>query len=183
MNTGIVGNMTQSTVTVGSPTTQKKSYGLRGILADMREFKRLAKLQGGLVPQSAVATALGVNRQHVHRGVAGEKRPVQTNMHTLAWREQPFRLGIVLAPELIAERPGRIDNTAGLQVMFPSRLLIPEFQAGDHSGFILGQAQDAGLIQEAGAALCCGLREVDEQTAIVKLTIVVKHTAAQAVAL
>jgi len=113
----------------------------------------------------------------------GRKRPVQNNMHTLAWREQPFRLGIVLEPKLIAERPGRIDNTAGLQVMFPSRLLIPEFQAGDHSGFILGQAQDAGLIQEAGAALCCGLREVDEQAAIVKLTIVVKHTAAQAVAL
>jgi hypothetical protein len=31
--------------------------------------------------------------------------------------------------------------------------------------------------------VCGGLREVDEQTAIVKLTIVVKHTAAQAVAL
>ena len=70
MNTGIVGNMTQSTVTVGSPTTQKKSCGLRGILADMREFKRLAKLQGGLVPQSAAATALGISRQRIHQLVA-----------------------------------------------------------------------------------------------------------------
>ena len=69
MNTGIVGNMTQSTVTVGSPTTQKKSYGLRGILADMREFKRISKLQGGLVPQSVGATALGVSRQRIHQSI------------------------------------------------------------------------------------------------------------------
>jgi hypothetical protein len=59
--------MIPSDVPDGSPTIQKKPYGLRGILADMREFKRIAKLQGGLVPQSAAATALGVSRQRVHQ--------------------------------------------------------------------------------------------------------------------
>ena len=59
--------MTQSAVTVGSPTAQKKSYGVRGIFEDMREFKRIAKLQGGLVPQSVAATALGVSRQRIHQ--------------------------------------------------------------------------------------------------------------------
>ena len=67
MNSGTIWNMTQNDVSAGSPLTQKKPYGLRGILADMREFKRISKLQGGLVPQSAAATALGVSRQRVHQ--------------------------------------------------------------------------------------------------------------------
>jgi hypothetical protein len=67
MNGGTVGNMTQSDATTGFPATQKTSYGLRGILADMREFKRISKLQGGLVPQSVGATALGVSRQRIHQ--------------------------------------------------------------------------------------------------------------------
>jgi hypothetical protein len=67
MNSATVGNMTQSAVTVGSPATPKKSFGLRGILEDMKEFKRISKLQGGLVPQSAAATALGISRQRVHQ--------------------------------------------------------------------------------------------------------------------
>jgi hypothetical protein len=33
----------------------------------MKEFKRISKLQGGLVPQSAAATALGISRQRVHQ--------------------------------------------------------------------------------------------------------------------
>ena len=67
MNSGTVEDMTQNEVAAGSPAIQKKPYGLRGILADIREFKRIAKLQGGLVPQSAAATALGVSRQRVHQ--------------------------------------------------------------------------------------------------------------------
>jgi hypothetical protein len=59
--------MIPSDVVAGSHAIQKKPYGLRGILADMSEFKRISKLQGGLVPQSAVATALGVSRQRVHQ--------------------------------------------------------------------------------------------------------------------
>jgi len=59
--------MTQSAVTVGSPATPKKSFGLRGILEDMKEFKRISKLQGGLVPQSVAATALGISRQRIHQ--------------------------------------------------------------------------------------------------------------------
>ena len=67
MDSGTVGNMTQNDVAAGFPEIQKKPYGLRGILADMREFKRISKLQGGLVPQSVGATALGVSRQRIHQ--------------------------------------------------------------------------------------------------------------------
>jgi len=48
----------------------KRGYGLRGLLEDVREFKRIVKLQGGLVPQSAVPTVLGLSRQRVHQLVS-----------------------------------------------------------------------------------------------------------------
>lgn len=44
-----------------------KSTGIRGMLDDIREFAKLTKLHGGLVPMSAVATILGVSRQRVHQ--------------------------------------------------------------------------------------------------------------------
>jgi hypothetical protein len=44
-----------------------KSTGIRGMLDDVREFAKLTKLHGGLVPMSAVATILGVSRQRVHQ--------------------------------------------------------------------------------------------------------------------
>jgi len=39
----------------------------RGVFADLREFMRIVKLHGGLVPMSAVGTILGVSRQRVHQ--------------------------------------------------------------------------------------------------------------------
>jgi hypothetical protein len=50
-----------------SAAKQIKSTGMRGVMDDIREFVRLTKLHGGLVPQSAVATILGVTRQRVHQ--------------------------------------------------------------------------------------------------------------------
>lgn len=44
-----------------------KASGIRGMLADVREFAKLTKFHGGLVPMSAVATILGVSRQRVHQ--------------------------------------------------------------------------------------------------------------------
>ena len=46
---------------------EAKSTGIRGMLADIREFTKLTKLHGGLVPMSVVATILGVSRQRVHQ--------------------------------------------------------------------------------------------------------------------
>jgi len=43
------------------------SKAIRGIVDDTREFSRLVKLCGGLVPMSTVATILGVSRQRVHQ--------------------------------------------------------------------------------------------------------------------
>ena len=36
----------------------------------MREFKRISKLHGGLVPQASAAIALGISRQRVHQLVS-----------------------------------------------------------------------------------------------------------------
>ena len=37
------------------------------MMENVREFVRLTNLHGGLLPQSAAATALGVSRQRVHQ--------------------------------------------------------------------------------------------------------------------
>ena len=49
------------------PLAKKKKLRLLSFLDDWREFSRISKLQGGLVPQSVVATILGVSRQRVHQ--------------------------------------------------------------------------------------------------------------------
>lgn len=49
-----------------SAAKEAKPIGIRGMLADIREFTKLTKLNGGLVPMSAVATILGVSRRRVH---------------------------------------------------------------------------------------------------------------------
>jgi hypothetical protein len=39
----------------------------RGVFADFKEFMRIVKLHGGLLPMSAVGTILGLSRQRVHQ--------------------------------------------------------------------------------------------------------------------
>jgi hypothetical protein len=39
----------------------------RGVFADVKEFMRIVKLHGGLLPMSAVGTILGLSRQRVHQ--------------------------------------------------------------------------------------------------------------------
>jgi hypothetical protein len=53
-----------------SDAKKKQGYGVRGLLEDLREFKRISKVHGGLVPQSIAATLLGVTRQRVHQLVS-----------------------------------------------------------------------------------------------------------------
>jgi hypothetical protein len=56
-----------SNTQTASESKPQKAIGIRGMLADVREFAKLTKLHGGLVPMSAVATILGVSRQRVHQ--------------------------------------------------------------------------------------------------------------------
>jgi hypothetical protein len=62
-------NTADNQETSSSPN-KRNPYGLRGVLADIREFKKISKLHGGLVPQSAAATVLGISRQRVHQLVS-----------------------------------------------------------------------------------------------------------------
>jgi hypothetical protein len=48
----------------------KKSRGLLSVVETTRDFMRISKRQGGLVPQSVAGTVLGVSRQRVHQLVA-----------------------------------------------------------------------------------------------------------------
>ncbi len=59
--------MIQNRSAAGDVPKEEKSTGVRGVMEDIRGFVRLTKLHGGLVPQSAVGTILGVSRQRVHQ--------------------------------------------------------------------------------------------------------------------
>jgi hypothetical protein len=59
--------MKQFQASAGSLPKNEKSSVLRGMMENVREFVRLTNLHGGLLPQSAVATVLGVSRQRVHQ--------------------------------------------------------------------------------------------------------------------
>jgi hypothetical protein len=61
------GGMTQIPSAAGSEPKEETSKGTWRIVADMREFAKLSQLHGGLLPQSSVATVLGVTRQRVHQ--------------------------------------------------------------------------------------------------------------------
>jgi hypothetical protein len=59
--------MTKSSTTAGIAAQEKRSKGLFRFLNDWREFSRISKLHGGLVPVSVVPTILGITRQRVHQ--------------------------------------------------------------------------------------------------------------------
>jgi uncharacterized protein YkwD len=53
--------------TTATVLQEKRSKGLFDFLNGWREFSRISKLHGGLVPVSVVSTILGVTRQRVHQ--------------------------------------------------------------------------------------------------------------------
>ena|SRR5208282_5425344 len=61
--------MVMTTTSIPAPplAKDKPSKGVSSVLADTKEFMRLLKIKGGLVPQSVVPTILGVSRQRVHQ--------------------------------------------------------------------------------------------------------------------
>lgn len=57
--------MTTSATTTSHRIERPKTK--RGVFDDIKEFMRIIKLHGGLVPMSAVGTVLGISRQRVHQ--------------------------------------------------------------------------------------------------------------------
>ena len=58
-----------TTIATTAPTSTRieRPKTKQGVFADIKEFMRITKLRGGLVPMSAVATILGLSRQRVHQ--------------------------------------------------------------------------------------------------------------------
>ena len=59
--------MTTISTTVSTSNRIERPKTKRGVFADIKEFMRIVKLHGGLVPMSAVGTILGISRQRVHQ--------------------------------------------------------------------------------------------------------------------
>jgi hypothetical protein len=59
--------VTTISTTVSTSNRIERPKTKRGVFADIKEFMRIVKLHGGLVPMSAVGTILGISRQRVHQ--------------------------------------------------------------------------------------------------------------------
>jgi hypothetical protein len=64
---GIVEGMTTAGTISSASNRVERPKTKQGVFADIKEFMRVTKLHGGLVPMSAVGTILGVSRQRVHQ--------------------------------------------------------------------------------------------------------------------
>jgi hypothetical protein len=59
--------VTSTSITDSASNRIERPKTKRGVFADVKEFMRIIKLHGGLVPMSSVGTILGVSRQRVHQ--------------------------------------------------------------------------------------------------------------------
>ena len=110
----------------------KLSKGVLGILGHTREYFRIGKLHGGLVPVSAVATVLGVSRQRVHQLVE-EGTFSHWTFYGMKWLSQ----NEVVEFAKLNRRPGENQyRPSAKQIWKASRKVGPEFmkQRPDRDG-------------------------------------------------
>lgn len=79
--------MTSISTDAAANVPEKKAKGIMGLIETTREFRRISKLHNGLVPQSTVATILGVSRQRVHQLVT-EGTLSHWNFYGMKWLSQ-----------------------------------------------------------------------------------------------
>jgi hypothetical protein len=101
--------MTTASAATSASTRIERPKTRRSVFADVREFMRITKLHGGLVPMSAVGTILGVSRQRVHQ-LADEGTFSVFEFYGMKW---------LLEKEVISF--GKLKRAAGENQYEPSR--------------------------------------------------------------
>src|ERR1019366_2909803 len=101
--------MTTISTTASTSHRIERPKTKRGVFADVREFIRIVKLHGGLVPMSAVGTMLGVSRQRVHQ-LADEGTFTVYEFYGMKW---------LLESEVISF--GKLKRAAGENQYEPSK--------------------------------------------------------------
>jgi hypothetical protein len=102
---------TSSAATVATRIERPKTKS--GVFADLKEFLRITKQHGGLVPMSAVATVLGVSRQRVHQ-LAGEGTFSVFKFYGMKWLLEKE----VVAFAKLNRRPGENQYKPGAKQMW-----------------------------------------------------------------
>jgi len=102
---------------------EKLSTGIRGVIDHTREFFRIVKLHGGLVPMSTVATVLGVSRQRVHQ-LVGEGTFSHWTFYGMKWLSQKEVVSFAKLNRRAGENQYR---PSAKQMWKDSRKVCPEF--------------------------------------------------------
>jgi len=101
--------MTTTAAAISTPNRIERPKDRQGVIADIKEFMRIIKLHGGLVPMSAVGTILGVSRQRVHQ-LADEGTFTVFEFYGMKW---------LLEAEVISF--GKLKRAAGENQYEPSK--------------------------------------------------------------
>ena len=121
--------------------------------------------------------------RHHDRRLAAEEALVQDHVDALAGRDHRQGDGIVQAPHAVAESAGRVDQRACLDHVLAAGLEVAKASPTHVASVVLVQVDDRRVVDQAGALLGGRPRQVDQQTAVVELPVVVLHAPAQALLL
>ena len=124
--------MTTTTAIASTPHRIERPQTKRGVFADIKEFMRITKLHGGLVPMSAVATILGVSRQRVHQ-LADEGTFTVFEFYGMKW---------LLEEEVVSF--GKLRRQAGENQHEPSKKQMWKAAREMGSDFIKGRRERSG---------------------------------------
>lgn len=113
-------------------------------------------------------------------GVAGEELAGEDEVNALAGGDDGVGLGLVHAADVIDEDAGGIDDAAGADLVLAAGFDAFGLHADDVAVF-LHEADAAGVIEDDGAVVDGGLREVDGEACVVELAVVIDDAAGEAV--
>jgi hypothetical protein len=103
-----------------------------GVFADIKEFMRIIKLRGGLVPMSAVGTILGMSRQRIHQ-LADEGTFTVFEFYGMKW---------LLEEEVVSF--GKVKRAAGENQHKPSKKQMWKEAHEMGKEFIKGRRERSG---------------------------------------
>ena len=123
-----------------------------------------------------------VGMRHHDGAVAGEKRAVQHEMHTLAGGDERPRFRVYHPAYTVDERAGGVDHHPALYAEFTIAFNVPR----QHPRYQTAFHEDAGRLQVVEGdpvQVRQGQGQTDRQARVVELAVMVHHPAAQAVRL
>ena len=131
-----------------------------------------------VVPRHCKQHAAIVGVRHHDCGIAGQKRLVEHQVHALARPDDVRTRRLVHFEDSVGKNARRVDHHTALDLRFPAVLDIKRSQAAHHArGF--DQAGHLHVIDRRAAEVSERLREVDGESGIVELAVVVNHAASE----